>query len=176
MNCSPKLLFGFFLFSFLFLNRVARLAAQSITPFTLNNGGGSSEFSDWSMGESVSIAHFSSQGYTLNTGVLQPLTSIITSLYEFGPAIFGNEILIGPNPSINRIHIKANFKQIGQLSIQLLDTKLSIVETHEGGRPGSKYEHVLSIVQYPAGILYLRVLFKSLNGLTKSGIFKIIKL
>ena len=58
---------------------------QSITPQTFNNGGGSASSIEWSIGESVSIANFITSGYSLNTGVLQPMTSIVTAINEYGP-------------------------------------------------------------------------------------------
>ena len=69
--------------------------AQTLSPFTFNNGGGYSNTLDWSIGESVSIAHFTSFGYSLNTGVLQPTTPITTVIEEYGPAVFGNQIIMG---------------------------------------------------------------------------------
>jgi len=81
--------------------------AQSLSPFTFNNGGGYSNTLEWSIAESVSIAHFTSFGYSLNTGVLKPLTTIATAIEEYGPVVFGNQIIIGPNPTSKLLHIKA---------------------------------------------------------------------
>jgi len=69
----------FFLFSLLTNNNIY---SQTITPHALNNGGGNSSSMEWSMGESVSIANFIASGYSLNTGVLQPMTSIVTAINE----------------------------------------------------------------------------------------------
>ena len=99
----------------------AYLRAQSITPNTLNNGGGTAASMDWNMGESVSIANFSTPNYFLNTGVLQPLTTVVTAINEYGPAVYGNQITIGPNPTTNLVHFKGNFTQTGKLSIQVID-------------------------------------------------------
>ena len=87
--------------------------SQSLTPITLNNGGGTGLGMEWSMGESVSIANFYTPGLLLTTGVLQPNTSIVTGITEFGPSVFGNDITIGPNPVVNLLHIKADLKQMG---------------------------------------------------------------
>jgi hypothetical protein len=154
----------------------AYLRAQSITPNTLNNGGGSAVGMDWNMGESVSIANFSTPNYFLNTGVLQPMTSIVTAINEYGPAVYGNQIMIGPNPTTNLVHFKGNFTQAGKLSIQVIDAKSSLILTHEAGTIISSYEKDIFMDSYPSGIFYIKVFFKPTNGLAKTGIYKIIKL
>ena len=154
----------------------AYLRAQSITPNTLNNGGGSAANMDWSMGESVSIANFSTPNYFLNTGVLQPFTTIVTAINEYGPAVYGNQIRIGPNPTTSLVHFKGQFIQSGKLSIQVLDAKSSVILTHDAGTIFSSYEKDIFMDNYPSGIFYVKVFFKPTNGLAKTGIYKIIKL
>ena len=154
----------------------SKIYAQSITPYTLNNGGGFATSMDWSMGESVSIAHFIASGYALNTGALQPMTSIITAINEYGPVVFGNQITIGPNPTSNVLHIKARFNELGSLSFQLLDAKSFIVFTQEAGTIFSSYEKDVLMEHYPSGIFYMKVYFKPSKGNAKIGIYKIIKL
>jgi hypothetical protein len=154
----------------------SHLNAQSITPQTFNNGGGSAANMDWSMGESVSIANFSAPNYFLNTGVLQPFTTIVTAINEYGPAVYGNQITIGPNPTTNLVHFKGNFTQSGKLSIQVIDAKSSVILTLDAGTINSSYEKDIFMDSYPSGIFYVKVYFKPTNGLDKSGIYKIIKL
>jgi len=163
----------FFLFNLLTVNI---LQSQTITPYALNNGGGYSSTMEWSLGESVSIANFIASGYSLNTGVLQPMTSIVTAINEYGPAVFGTQITIGPNPTTNLLHIKARFNQVGSLSLQLIDAKSAIVFTQEVGNIFSSYEKDILMEQYPSGIFYMIVYFKPNNGNAKTGIYKIIKL
>ena len=165
--------FSFFLFISLFVNN---LYSQSITPYTLSNGGGSSINMEWSLGESVSIANFIASGYSLNTGVLQPMTSIVTAINEYGPVVFGKQITIGPNPTTNLLHIKARFNELGNLSFQLLDAKSTIVFTQEAGAIFSSYEKDILMENYPSGVFYMKVYFKPSNGIAKTGIYKIIKL
>lgn len=152
------------------------LNAQTLSPYTFNNGGGFSSSIEWSMGESVSIAHFITPNISLNTGFLQPLTSVVTSINEFGSVVFGNEIIIGPNPTINKLQLKANLSQIGKMTIQLIDTKSVILQTAESGSMVNSYYQEWQLEKYPAGIFYLRVIFKPLTGAVKTGIYKIIKL
>ena len=149
---------------------------QAITPYTLNNGGGSSSFLEWSLTESVSVASFIAPGYSLNTGVLQPNTNVVTSINEYGPLVFGNQIIIGPNPTSNLLHIKARFNQVGSLSIQLIYAKSAIVFTQEAGTIFSSYEKDVLMENYPSGIFYMKVFFKPITGIAKTGIYKIIKL
>jgi hypothetical protein len=159
-----------------FLSNFTEAKAQSITPYALNNGGGYSSTMEWSMGESVSIANFLTSGYSLNTGVLQPMTSIVTAINEYGPAVFGTQITIGPNPTNNLLHIKARFNQAGSLSFQLIDAKSTIVFTQEAGTIFSSYEKDIFMENYPSGVFYMKVYFKPINGNAKTGIYKIIKL
>ena len=149
---------------------------QAITPYALNNGGGSSSFMEWSITESVSVNSFIGPGFSLNTGVLQPNTNVVTSINEYGPLVFGNQIIIGPNPTSNLLHIKARFNQVGSLSIQLIDAKSAIVFTQEAGTIISSYEKDILMENYPSGIFYMKVYFKPSNGTVKTGIYKIIKL
>ena len=159
-----------------FLSNFTEAKAQSITPYTFNNGGGYSSSMEWSIGESVSIANFLASGYSLNTGVLQPMTNIVTAINEYGPALFGTQINIGPNPTTNLLHIKARFNQAGSLSFQLIDAKSTIVFTQEAGTIFSSYEKDIFMENYPSGVFYMKVFFKPSNGNAKTGIYKIIKL
>ena len=131
---------------------------------------------EWSMGESVSIANFISSGYSLNTGVLQPMTSIVTAINEYGPTVFGTQITMGPNPTYNLLHIKARFNELGTLSFQLIDAKSSIMFTQDVGTIFSSYDKDILMENYPSGVFYMKVYFKPSSGITKTGIYKIIKL
>jgi hypothetical protein len=131
---------------------------------------------EWSMGESVSIANFIASGYSLNTGVLQPMTSIVTAINEYGPTVFGTQITMGPNPTSNLLHIKARFNELGTLSFQLIDAKSAIMFTQDVGTIFSSYEKDVLMEHYPSGIFYMKVYFKPSNGNAKTGIYKIIKL
>jgi hypothetical protein len=150
--------------------------AQNITPNTINNGGGYSSSMEWNMGESVSVANFIASGYSLNTGVLQPMTSIVTTINEYGPAVFGTQITIGPNPTSNLLHIKARFNVLGSLSFQLIDAKSAIVYTQEATTMFSSFEKDILMENYPSGVFYMKVYFNPITGITKTGIYKIIKL
>jgi hypothetical protein len=168
-----KKIIGFKLIYCLIFNLVN---GQVISPNTLNNGGGYSSSMEWSIGESVSIANFIASGYSLNTGGIQPMTSIVTFINEYGPAVFGSQITIGPNPTSNLLHIKARFNQVGTLSFQLIDATSTIVFTQEAGTIFSSYDKDILMENYPSGVFYMKVFFKPSTGNTKTGIYKIIKL
>jgi len=152
------------------------LSAQSISLYTFNNGGGFNNTTEWSIGESVSIAYFTSASSTLNTGVLQPITSLSTGINEYGPVVFGHQITIGPNPTSNLLRIKAKFNESGNLSIQILDSKSTLVLTQNAGLIFSIYDKELILNDLASGIFYVRVYFKPLSGIIKTGIYKIVKL
>ena len=150
--------------------------AQTLSPYTFNSGGGYSNTTEWSIGESVSIAHFISYGYSLNTGVLQPLTGLFTGINEYGPLVFGHQITIGPNPTSNLLRIKTVFNESGNLSFQILDSKSALVFTQDAGLIFSTYNKELVLNDLPSGVFYVRVYFKPMSGKVKTGIYKIIKL
>jgi len=149
---------------------------QNNITHTINNSGGYSNNFEWSFGESTSIKYFISSGYSLNTGVLQPITNLVTGIFENGLLVFGTQITIGPNPTSNLLHIKANFNQVGNLSFQLIDAKSSIVISEDAGKIFNTYNKNIAMENYPSGIFYIKILFKPNNGITKTGIYKIIKL
>jgi len=153
--------------------------SQSITPFTMNIGGGYTTSLEWSIGESASIANFIASGYSLSTGVLQPNNNnnnIVNTTNDYGPTVFGTQITIGPNPTSNILHIKSNFNEAGNLSFQLINSKLATLFTQEEGIIINNYDKDILLGSYPPGIFYVRIYFKPVNGNVKTGIYKIIKL
>ena len=162
-----------FLFTF-FIG--TKISAQSMTLYTFNNGGGFNNTIEWSIGESVSIANFINNGFTLNTGVLQPMTGILTGINDYGPVVFGDQITIGPNPTFNIIHVKAIFNEPGNISLQLIDSKSVSVLNQQPTTIYKSYEKDFVLEKLPSGIFYLKVYFKPTNGKAKTGVYKIIKL
>jgi hypothetical protein len=152
------------------------VSAQSMTLYTFNNGGGFNNTIEWSIGESVSIANFKSNGFTLNTGVLQPTFSTLTGFNELGSSVFGDQITIGPNPAFNLIHIKATFNEPGNISFQLVDSKSVSVLNQQPTTIYKSYEKDFVLENLPSGIFYMKVYFKPTNGKAKIGVYKIIKL
>lgn len=158
------------------LSTINSIGQSNISTYAINNSGGYSSTFEWSIGESTSIANFITSGYKLNTGVLQPMTNLVTGIIESGPNAFGTQITIGPNPTSNFLHIKANFKQVGNLSFQIIDAKSSILFFEDAGIIFNTYNKDITIENYPSGIFYIKVFFKPNSGIAKTGIYKIIKL
>ena len=150
--------------------------AQTLSPYSFNSGGGYSNATEWSIGESVSIAHFISFGYSLNTGLLQPITTLTTGIEDYGPMVFGDKIIMGPNPTSKVLRIKARFNEVGEISFQMFDSKSNNVLSYNGGNIFSTYEKDLYLENLPSGSYYVRVSFKPSIGKAKMGIYKIIKL
>ena len=150
--------------------------AQTLSPYAFNSGGGYSNTTEWSIGESVSIAHFISFGYSINTGVLQPITTVTTGIEDYGPVVFGDKIIMGPNPTSKVLRIKARFNETGEISFQMFDSKSNNVLSYNGGNIFSTYEKDLYLENLPSGSYYMRVSFKPSTGKAKMGIYKIIKL
>ena len=153
-----------------------QISAQTINLYTFNNGGGFNNTNEWSIGESESIAYFTSSGYILTTGVLQPLTSLSTGINEYGPLVFGHQITIGPNPTSNLLRIKTIFNEPGSLSFQILDSKSALVINQDAGLIFSTYNKELMLNDLPSGVFYVRVYFKPMSGKIKIGVYKIIKI
>jgi hypothetical protein len=164
------------LLSFITITFPIIICAQSITPYTFNNGGGSASSIEWSIGESVSIANFTTPNFLLTTGLLQPLTNVVTSINDYGPVVFGHQITISPNPTTDLVHLKGQFNQMGRLSFQVIDSKSSILLTHDAGTNIISYEKDIFMDHYPSGIFYIKVIFKPNFGIIKTGVFKIVKL
>jgi hypothetical protein len=160
---------------FIFFSGI-QLSSQTISLYTFNNGGGFNNTSEWSIGESVSIANFTSNGYILTTGVLQPLTSLSTGINEYGPLVFGHQITIGPNPTSNLLRIKTVFNEPGNMSFQILDSKSALVINQDAGIIFSAYNKELMLNDLPSGVFYVRVYFKPMSGKIKIGVYKIIKI
>jgi len=152
------------------------LLAQSITPSTINNGGGFSTTLEWSIGESASIANFTSATHLLNTGVLQPIT-IENKGNTGNSSDLGIVVTIGPNPTNDLVHLKLKFKELGHLLLQLTDAKSALVFSKEVEiTTNNSYENDLRMEQYAAGVYFLRVYFKSTSGNEKKAIYKIVKI
>jgi hypothetical protein len=92
------------------------------------------------------------------------MTNIVTTINEYGPAVFGTQITIGPNPTSNLLHIKARFNQVGSLSLQLIDAKSSIMFTQDAVTIFSSYDKDILMENYPSSIFYMKVDFKPLQA------------
>jgi hypothetical protein len=100
----------------------------------------------------------------------------VTSIKEFGPSVFGNQVVMGPNPVLTTLNFKAQFTQTGQLSIQLLDAKSKVVFTKQAGSIWNQFQTSIPMENFVSGLYYVKVDYKLTNGTVQTGVYKIIKL
>lgn len=150
--------------------------SQSITPYTLNVGGGYSNTLEWSIGESVSVSNFIRPGLELNTGVLQPTANLITAISDFPGQYFSNQIRIGPNPVLSVLYLDIELKESGNISYEFIDIA-GIERIHyDAGFVLGNFSHKIDLEKYPSGTYFIRLLFRPNNKEHQSAIFKLIKL
>lgn len=157
------------------------LTAQSITPFTVNIAGFTNQKDGYSLtvstGEAISITNFKSpNGVSLNSGFLQNNPPIVTSIDNVLNKFSSNEVLISPNPTNSHTYLTTSFSSQGYLQFQVLDVSSKLLYRSRAINSMGNNQTKIDLSIYPAGVIYIQVLFKALNGVSKSGIYKIIKL
>jgi hypothetical protein len=83
---------------------------------------------------------------------------------------------MGPNPVLSTLNFKAQFTQIGQLSIQLFDANSKVVFAKQAGSIWNQFQTAIPMENFVAGFYYVKVDYKLINGTVQTGIYKIIKL
>ena len=157
------------------------LSAQSITPFTVNIAGFTAQKSGYTLtvstGEAISITNFTSpNGVSLNSGFLQNNPPIVTNIGDELLKIGSNELSINPNPTKNFTYLTSSFANQGQLQFQILDVSSNLLFRSRPINSIGNMQSKIDLTTYPAGVFYIQIFFKSSNGASKSGIYKIIKL
>ena len=157
------------------------LSAQSITPFTVNIAGFTAQKDGFSLtistGEAISITNFKSpNGVSLNSGFLQNNPPIVTGIGDELLKIGSNEVSINPNPTKNYTYLTTSFANQGQLQFQILDVSSNLLFRSRPINSIGNMQSKIDLTTYPAGVFYIQIFFKSSNGVSKSGIYKIIKL
>ncbi len=169
------------LFLICFCLNYLSLSAQSISPFTLNIAGFTSQQNGYALtistGEAISITNFTSpNGASLNSGFLQNNPPIVTGLEELLSKIGANEVSITPNPTNSVTNLIYNFKIPGQLQYQILDIGSKILYRGQSQKVFGTNHNQIELATYPDGIYYIQVFFKPNSGIPKTGIYKIVKL
>jgi len=157
------------------------LSAQSITPFTINIAGFTATQNGYSLtistGEAISITDFKSpNGVGLTSGFLQNNPPLVTSIEDLLSRIGDNEVSISPNPTSTTTNLITNFAVPGQMQFQILDLKSNILYRSQAQSAITVKRTEVALNNYPAGVYYILVFFKSNIGNSKTGIYKIIKL
>ena len=170
---------GFLFLFFLLISSLSK--AQSITPFTLNIAGFTAQQNGYSLtisaGEAISITSFTSaNGVSLNSGFLQNNPPIVTGIDDLLTKISENEVSILPNPTSSITNLLTNFNAPGQIQYQVLDIGSTLLFRSPSINGFSNKQTKIELSSYPAGVYYIQVFFKPTNGVSKTGIYKIIKL
>ena len=169
------------IFVFLLTLSTSNIIAQSITPFTVNIAGFTATQNGYSLtvstGETISITNFKSpNGESLNSGFLQNNPPLVTSIEELLTKIGDNEISITPNPTNSVSNLISNFSVPGQMQYQILDIGSKLMFRSQPLNGLSNKQTKLELSNYPAGVYYVLVFFKPISGISKTGIYKIVKL
>lgn len=165
----------------LLLISLAKISAQSITPFTVNIAGFTATQNGYSLtvstGETISITNFKSpNGESLNSGFLQNNPPLVTGIEELLSKLGDNEVSITPNPTNGVTNLITNFSVPGQMQYQILDISSKLMFRIQPVNGLSNKQSKIELSNYPAGVYYVLVFFKPNSGIAKTGIYKIIKL
>ncbi len=153
---------------------------QSISPITQNIGGTLGQQGNFSLtfsvGEMVSTTHFMGLDKTsLSSGFLQSFTPLVTGIDNI-VSIAPGTISVTPNPVISRMFLKAKVVKPGQLAFNIVDVLSNIKYETNNYNIIDVLTKEVDLTQLPAGIYYVRVLFKPYIGSPEVGIYKIVKL
>ena len=159
----------------------SNLRAQSITPFTVNIAGFTATQNGYSLtvstGETISITNFKSpNGESLNSGFLQNNPPLVTGIEELMSKLGSNEVSVTPNPTNSITNLITNFSIPGQMQYQILDITSKLLFRSQPVNGINNKQTKIELSNYPAGTYYILVFFKPNSGLSKTGIYKIIKL
>lgn len=155
--------------------------AQTVNAIIQNSTGASSQstngyFLTYSVGELASIEQFTAtNNYILSTGLLQTFMPLVTALNNVD-YLEGGSISIFPNPAVNYVQIDANFNQIGQVHLKLLDVESKLKFNEEITLNVNQLQKRVEIGALAPGVYYLQLQFIPLKGSNKTSIYKVVKL
>jgi hypothetical protein len=163
---------------------VSTIHSQSITPFTINIAGfTSNQISTTitvSIGETLSIYNFkSTNGESLNTGFIQNNLPIFFKVIDEPLTKIGeNEVTftITPNPTKSTSILALNSNIPGEFQYQILDVGSNLLFRSQLFNGLMFNETILNFSNNPPGIYYVMIFFKPISGILKKGIYKIVKL
>ncbi len=154
------------------------IQAQSLATSTVNVAGGqgkTSAFSlDYSIGEQSAIVRYqSSASGSIAAGLLQALTSVITSILP-PPNSEGEALVLFPNPASEYSTLKGALSKPGYLSFQLVDIQGRVLQSDNPVYYSRQVEKEFSLSGLAAGMYFIRVSY-SAEGWTQTRSFKLIK-
>lgn len=166
---SPILLLFFVLFKL-------SSFGQLVKPFILNAGGGTTPNSEWSIGESMAISTFNGNNINLSLGLLQPFSNLVTSVNDFGPNVFGDQISISPNPSFGNVKIIFKMKKPGKAFVNIYNSTSKLFKKIALEDIAVLDNKSIELEDLPVGAFFIQINFQPFSGISQSGIFKIIRL
>ena len=154
------------------------LQAQSLATSTVNVAGGqgkTSTFSlDYSIGEQSAIVRYQSPASgSIAAGLLQALTSVITSILPT-PNSEGEALVLFPNPASEYSTLKGALSKPGYLSFELVDMQGRVLQSDPKAFYSRQVEKEFSLSGLAAGMYFIRVTY-SVEGMTQTRTFKLIK-
>ena len=167
------ILIGFLFFSL-------QSISQTLSPATLNMGGGSAAITpsfvvDWSIGESTVIETWYGKNpfsnsilgidWNVTSGVLQPfdVTHIINNSF-FSPSWTNQEIRFYPVPTPNIVSIDFRSLTSGKITIQLLSHDLKLIGSKEFTQLNGNSTQTWNLSNQASGVYYFRILLSAFNG------------
>jgi hypothetical protein len=151
-------------------------SAQSVSPFTINVGGGRSNTIDYSIGESSSIAFFQLENKnSLSTGFIQSFTPLVTGIVN---RVFeeGEGFVLSPNPATYFIRLKGSLSKPGFVEFHLIDLQGRILDTYPTTYYINYLEKEFKVAHLTGGTYFIRLIYSSLDGINQSTSFKFIKI
>lgn len=183
------ILFLFILFSF---QSKSQSQVASISPATLNMGGGSSTITpnftvDWSIGESTIIETYYGENsysnlivsmrWSVTSGILQPFDATHIIYNPFIPRFTNQEIRFYPVPTPNIVYIDFRSQITGGVSIQLFSHDGKLLGIKEFAPIDGYNIQKWDLTNKAAGLYYFHILLSDRNGnVLKEGTFNIEKL
>jgi hypothetical protein len=154
------------------------IQAQSLATSTVNVAGGqgkTSTFSlDYSIGEQSTIVRYQSPAAgSIAAGLLQALTSVITSILPPTNSE-GEALVLFPNPASEYSTLKGALSKPGYLSFQLIDVQGRVLQSDPKTYFSRQVEKEFSLTGLSAGMYFIRVTYSS-EGMTQTRTFKLIK-
>jgi hypothetical protein len=161
----------------------SKLSAQSITPYTLNMGGGTATSGyylfEWSLGEGSSVNSFNNNSTLIVTsGILQPFTGAAANNNWVTAAWATNEIAVFPVPTHAILEIDVKLAATGKLMLQIFSVGGGQVLTKIIDYYQTNSIQKLDLSALPAGMYFMNVtLTKSTDNMViRKSAFKIQKL
>ncbi|MFM6941820.1 MAG: T9SS type A sorting domain-containing protein [Aquirufa sp.] len=151
-------------------------SAQSISPSTINVGGGLTTTLDYSIGESTSINYLQSTNQiSLSSGLLQSYTPLITGIVN-QVLEEGEAFVLSPNPATNYVQLKGALSKPGFVELHLIDLQGRILEYYPSTYYINYFEKEINTSHLQVGTYFLRLIYSSSDSIHQALSFKFSKI